>query len=239
MKRALRRPLRGQGEAVKRAARRLLAELRIARRSRAATRQFEALRGRQDLRVHLGCGDDIRSGWVNIDLFDGGRKSSTPAPRPQTIIISHDLRLGLPLEDSSCELIYSSHFFEHLSFADGARLMRDSCRALRRGGVFRAALPDFRADFEAYLRGDESFFAPLDEHGLMRGFDPRHRTFVDYLNYCVYQYGEHVAIYDQQKMIRVLLDVGFEKATESGFRPDLDPHSDLRRRYSFYVEAVK
>jgi len=239
MGRVLRRPLRCQPEAVKQAARRLIAELRIARNSRGALRMFESLRGREHLSVHLGCGGDIRSGWVNIDLFDRGRPPLVPAAQPQTVVISHDLRLGLPLDESTCDLIYSSHFFEHLSFANGARLMRDCHRALRSGGIFRAALPDFRADFEAYLRGDDRFFAPLDEHGLMHGFEPRHRTLVDYVNYCVYQYGEHVAIYDEQKMIRVLLDVGFTTAAPSSFRPDVDPHSDLRRRYSFFVEAVK
>ena len=235
----LRTPLRRQPQAVRLAARRLWDEMRIARITRKYEKAFESLRGRTGLKVHLGCGPDIRTGWINIDLLLGPLPRIDPAQQPDTMLIVRDLRTGLPLDEGSCEVIYSSHFFEHLSFADGIRLMTDCHRALRAGGVFRIVLPDFGKAFEAYLRRDAEFFAPLDERALLKPFDGPYRTLVDYVNYSVYQYGEHVAIYDQEKLDHVLRTVGFARVSRSEYQHGVDIDSEIRRRYSFYTEAIK
>jgi len=235
----LRKPLRSQPEGVKRAARELWTEMRLARASRHSARAFGALNGRSGLKVHLGCGVDVRTGWVNVDLFLGPAPTIDPVKRPHTVLIIHDLRAGLPLAEGSCDLIYSSHFFEHLSFPQGLRLMQDCYRALRRDGTFRIVLPDFGKCFDAYLRKDADFFALLDEHRLLNAFEPKYRTLVDYINYVVYQYGEHLAIYDEEKVSHILRTIGYRAVVRSEHQSGMDPESDLRRRYSFYVEATK
>jgi SAM-dependent methyltransferase len=146
-----------QPEPVKRALRSLLDEVRLARATTAAAPQFAALRGEKGLLLHLGCGNHLKDGWVNLDLNLNGTAPELPPQRlPQTRFILYDLRSGtLPLDDESCELIYSSHFFEHLEHDDGVRLMRDCHRVLQPGGTFRAALPDFPELFRAYLERDE------------------------------------------------------------------------------------
>ena len=40
-------------------------------------------------------------------------------------------------------------------------------------------------------------------------------------------------------MCAILRKVGFSSVTPTPFSQDLDPNNELRRRYSFYVEAVK
>jgi predicted SAM-dependent methyltransferase len=176
---------------------------------------------------------------VNVDLFVGPPPAIDPVSQPDTLLIVHDLRDGLPLEAQSCEIIYSSHFFEHLSFAHGLKLMTDCYRALRPGGIFRLVLPDFRKSFDAYVRNDAAFFALLDDHRLLSRFDPDSRTFVDYVNYIVYQYGEHVAIYDEEKVAHILRRLGYRTVVTSQHQPGMDPDNDLRRKYSFYIEATK
>ena len=234
-----RKPLRSQPAGVKAAVHRLLAELKLARATRGSRKAFAALRGRTALKVNLGCGPDIRTGWVNVDLILGPAPRIDPASQPDTFLIVHDLREGLPLEAESCQLIYSSHFFEHLSFADGLKLMTESYRALSPGGIFRIVLPDFGRSFDAYLRKDADYFAVLDDHRLLSRFDPEFRTFVDYINYVVYQYGEHVTIYDQEKITHVLKGLGYRSVAVSEHRQGIDPDNVLRRKYSFYVEATK
>ena len=235
----IRKPLRAQPEGIKRAARQLWTEVQLARAGRHSRSALRALHGRNGLRVHLGCGVDIRTGWVNVDLFLGPRPRIDPVQQSDTLLIIHDLRAGLPLPEGSCDLVYSSHFFEHLSFAHGLRLMQDCYRGLRSGGIFRVVLPNFAKCFDAYLRQDAQFFALLDEHRLLNRFDPRYRTMVDYVNYAVYQYGEHVAIYDEEKVMRILSAIGYRTVVRSEHQPGMDPESELRRRYSFYVEATK
>jgi predicted SAM-dependent methyltransferase len=239
IKQLLRRPLRPRSKGVNEAAGRLWVEKELAWACRGSAREFAALRGRRGMKLNLGCGRDLRTGWVNVDLFQGAAPPIDPAKQPDTLLIRHDLRAGIPLEEGSCDLIYSSHFFEHLSFADGRKLMADCYRALRPGGVFRIVLPDFRKCFDAYLRNDADFFRLLDEHKLLDTFDPQHRTLIDYVNYYCYQFGEHVAMYDPEKLAKVLGAMGFRTVEPSTHQPDLDPGIDLRRHFSFYTSATK
>jgi predicted SAM-dependent methyltransferase len=218
-------------------------EIAAARIARNSLKSFKALKGSTGLKVHIGAGDDIKLGWVNIDLALQVPPGIDPTVHPDTTLINHDLRMGLPLEDGSCAIVYSSHFFEHLEYGQGQRLMRDCHRVLRPGGIFRVALPNFRATFEAYLRGDHKHFELLDELqkicAVFPRMEPGTRTLVDYVNYSVYQFGEHKYIYDEAKLELILQSMGFSSATPSSFREGIDPDTPLRRRYSFYMEAVK
>jgi SAM-dependent methyltransferase len=217
---------------------RLKQELAIARAYGRSTRRFRLLDGCTDLKIHLGCGNDLRPGWVNIDrAYSPDLRSG--APRTDALFIDRDLRLGLPLQANSCAYIYSSHFFEHLEYQHGLRLMRDCYHALRPGGVFRVAMPDFRAVFVAYLNGDQQFFDLIEAIGALAPIDPATRTLVDYVNYAVYQFGEHTYIYDQEKFYTILRAIGFSSVVESSFQSAVDPDTPLRRKYSFYIEAVK
>ena len=209
---------------------------RIARRS---ARAFRALAGKKDLKVHVGAGDDIRLGWVNVDLRLRVPPQIDPKAHPDTYFINHDLRRGLPLPDDSCAIVYSSHFWEHLSQQEGLALMRDCHRALRPGGVFRISLPAFERMFEAYLKRDESYFDLVDIKELLPDVEPETLTLVDHVNYGVYQYGEHKIILDEEKTISLLRQAGFGTVAAADYKEGIDPPSPLRRRYSFYVEAVK
>jgi len=215
-------------------------EVRLARATTAAAAQFTGLRGQRGLLLHLGCGNHLKDGWVNLDLnLNGTAPALAPNCPPQTRFILHDLRSGiLPLDDESCEFIYSSHFFEHLEHDDGARLMRDCRRVLQPGGTFRAALPDFPLLFRAYLEHDEKVFELYSIFDVFPHRPPETVTLVDHVNANVYEWG-HRCIYDPEKICRVLRYLGFASVEITDYREGIDPASELRRRYSFYVEARK
>lgn len=233
--------LRPQSEPVQRALRKLLDEIGLARETAAAAAQFAALRGGKGFRLHLGCGGELKDGWINLDLnLHGTVPQLPPVASPQTRFILYDLRSGrLPLDDECCELVYSSHFFEHLEYDDGVRLMQDCHRVLQAGGTFRAALPDFPGMFRGYVDGDETRFDLYRISDVFPNRPPDTISLVDHVNYGVYQFGEHKCIYDQEKICRVLRHLGFVAIEITDYRKELDPASELRRRYSFYVEAQK
>jgi predicted SAM-dependent methyltransferase len=237
VKTALKRVTRGaiSSEAVHRAAHGLWDEIKIAQMSWAAQKSFQALEGQRNLKVHLGCGGDIRLGWVNIDLALVPPPGFDREAHPDTPLISYDLRQGLPLEAESCAMIYSSHFFEHMEYQHGLRLMQECYRVLRPGGVFRACMPNYRACFTAYLQGDRDFFSLID-YSLV---DPEKRLLADYMNYSMYQHGEHVCFYDEERFQFILSRMGFRSVTPTTFHPELDIGAELRKKYSFYIEAVK
>jgi len=237
VKSALKRATRGaiNSEAVRRAARDLWAEVQIARASWSSRQAFQDLSRARDLKIHLGCGTDIRPGWVNIDIALTPPAGWDTAAHPGTALLSYDLRQGLPLADQSCAFIYSSHFFEHLEYSQGLRLMQDCYRALRPGGTFRVCMPSYRACFEAYLRNDRDFFGLVD-YGLA---EPGIRLISDYVTYAIYQYGEHKCVYDEERFQSIFSRLGFRSIAVSDYQADLDIGAELRRKYSYYIQAVK
>jgi SAM-dependent methyltransferase len=80
------------------------------------------------LRLNLGCGRDIREGWVNIDC----------APLPGVDhVVDFDAKPVLPLEDDSVARSEGSHVIEHLR--DPLPFMEELWRVTEPGGlaVFR------------------------------------------------------------------------------------------------------
>ena len=235
LKRFVARRLEKRPEPLRRAAHNFWLEWKIARRSNVAARQFADLDGQQDLKLHLGCGTELKPGWVNIDL-----NPSLPSEFPGARFINYDLRLGaLPLRDGSCAYIYSAHFFEHLDYQLGLRLMGDCYRILRPGGTFRAALPPFKSMVRAYVEGDPTYFDGYDIFDVLPDLERGSETLVDHVNYGVYQSGEHKCIYDEEKLLLVLTRMGFSTVNAVPYLEGIDPDNELRRRYSFYVEAIK
>jgi predicted SAM-dependent methyltransferase len=204
-----------------------------------AKHQFDQLQGKRGLKIHLGCGYDVRSGWVNIDSFTV--IPAIPAGETDTYAIQWDLRKPLALEAGSSRYIYSSHFWEHLTFEDGYLLLKDSYRWLEKGGIFRIVLPDLESSFRAYINRDRDYFDTLGQAGIINNHHGLNdgTNLVDFINYAVYQEGEHKCIYDVEKITRLLQHIGYTVVAESSFDPAVDIDSPLRRKYSFYIEATK
>lgn len=238
-KRAVKRVIRVETSFIRAAILNLLDEIKIAKMTRDSDRSFQRLKGKKGLKVELGGGRNPRSGWVNIDLSVRFPPDVDPIMDSDTVIINYDLRGGLPLEEGSCDYIYSVHFFEHLEYRHGLKLMRDCYRALRPGGVFRIALPNFRGLFDAYLQGDYKYVELIDILKKLPWVEPGTETLVDHINYGVYQYGEHKCIYDEEKIILILHRIGFRSVAPSSYQEGMDSDAPSRQRYSFYVEAVK
>lgn len=94
------------------------------------------------LMLNLGCGNDIRSGYVNIDLF-----SSDPS------VVRMDIR-RLELEDSSADSILASDILEHFSHRETTAILQEWARVLKPGGELIIRCPSLKLQVNAYLRGD-------------------------------------------------------------------------------------
>jgi predicted SAM-dependent methyltransferase len=179
--------------------------------------------GRRGLRLNFGCGQDIRPDFLNVDLSE---------PKADNCI-QWDLTKGLPAWIDNIEYVYSSHFIEHISNEANARLMADCFQRMVPGGVFRYAVPNFRAAFTDYVKNNWEPYdlLPLDQvapNGL----------FIELLEYAVYG-EEHVALWDGPKVLLYLDNAGFKNARIDSYKEGVDIADELRTRYSFYVEAVK
>jgi predicted SAM-dependent methyltransferase len=194
---------------------------------------FRRLTNRTNIRLNLGCGSDIRLDWVNIDMI----KPDHVHISPNAIFITHDLRRNIPLPDASCSYVYSSHFWEHLDYFTGFRMMQESYRILEEGSIFRIVLPDFEKVFKAYAANDVQFFEGIPKQALQNV--PGSETLLDYVHYAVYQFGEHLCLYDSERTCKMLLQAGFSKVEVVEFDETIDINLPLRTRYSLYVEAIR
>lgn len=89
---------------------------------------------KKGLWINLGCCDDFREGFVNVD-----RIQCTDADRERYGAITHDLNFSWPFVDSSADYILARDIIEHLH--DGIYTMNEAWRVLKSGGIFEIEVP--------------------------------------------------------------------------------------------------
>jgi len=156
---------------------------------------LEALNTGGGLRLHLGSGDRLRTGWVNVDIH--------PAAD-----LRLDVRRAWPFADGSAVAVYAEHLFEHLAWpAETSHFLAEARRVLQSGGVLRLSVPDLARHVRAYVEGDAAFardFAPFLPPGAV--------TRADALNHHFRQDGEHLYAYDAETLGERMRAAGFEDA---------------------------
>jgi predicted SAM-dependent methyltransferase len=185
------------------------------------------LRRRTDLRLHLGCRNVHKPGWVDIDSY------SIP---PCTPDLTLDLRQALPFPDASCAEVYSEHFFEHITYPEGAAAcLKESFRVLRPGGVPSMGVPDPISILAAYLADRHTpYFDYFLNHPNVRC---HLCTPMEAVNWLFRQGGEHQFIYDYPSLEKMLLLAGFQDVARREWDPARD--SECRRFENIYVDARK
>jgi len=124
---------------------------------------------RQGLKLNIGCGLTAPSGWVNIDSSLNARLAKLPwfrrmlailhiipldrakIPYPKNIYVC-DVSRSLPFAESSVEVIYCSHFLEHLKQQDALFFMEECHRVLSSSGIIRIIVPDLALLIEQYIK---------------------------------------------------------------------------------------
>jgi predicted SAM-dependent methyltransferase len=104
---------------------------------------------RTPLKVDLGSGTvRHRAGFVTID--------ANPATEPDIIATLPPI----PLPDESCEIVYASHFLEHLAQPDVMALMAEVWRVLIPGGSAEIIVPYGLSESALQDPTHKSFFVP-------------------------------------------------------------------------------
>lgn len=98
------------------------------------------------MNINLACGDvyvhDNR--WTNLDY----------SPRRPTVKCV-DLLRRLPFADNTADLVYSSHFLEHIPRNRVKPFLIDCWRILKPGGILRLVVPDLENLCRAFLHHRE------------------------------------------------------------------------------------
>ena len=167
----------------------------------------------------LDIGGGYRSGtngWLTVDMSN-------------ECDIYWDLRLGMPFPNNSVAKIYSSHLFEHLTYAEGQKLMDECLRVLKPGGSFSIVVPNAQMYIEWYTGTRE---VPPGAFGWLPGYNQT--TGIDALNYVAYMAGEHKYMFDQENLLHILQAKGFENVVKR----DFDPETDMAERDFESIYAI-
>jgi SAM-dependent methyltransferase len=92
--------------------------------------------------LNLACGTSYISSpqWTNVDWSPSGPD-----------VIGFNLLRKLPFKDNYFDLVYSSHFIEHLLYEDFELLLKECYRVLAPGGVIRLVTPDWDEMISEYM----------------------------------------------------------------------------------------
>jgi predicted SAM-dependent methyltransferase len=97
------------------------------------------------MKLHLGCGKNIKNGYINIDGFLKGDN-----------ITNMDI-LNMNYPDSSVDEILAEHLFEHIPFKDEERLFTECFRLLKTGGKLVVETPDMEWLCKQFLEAQDEF----------------------------------------------------------------------------------
>ncbi len=100
----------------------------------------EVLQGDSKLKVNLGSAWTMRHhGWENVDILDLKQFAQANGYKFR----QWDLKTGLPWKTGEVDLFFLSHVLEHLSYADGLKLLKECRRCAKlEGGAIRIIVPN-------------------------------------------------------------------------------------------------
>jgi len=91
--------------------------------------------------LNLGCGGNYYNDWNNINLNSVDKDN----------VIQWDLRKGIPYKDNSFDVVYSSHFLEHVDFVIAKYLLKEIYRVLKPNSNFRLVVPNLERTINEYV----------------------------------------------------------------------------------------
>jgi predicted SAM-dependent methyltransferase len=196
-------------------------------------RATSELAGRKHLQLHLGCGNALLPGWINMDCYP-------PHKVPGTEILMLDMRRKWPLTDGSAAALFSEHFLEHLPFETVRdHILKEIRRILEPGGHVRIGVPNGEYFVEQYMASKRGATDPLYEQA-------RHgKSSMVMLNEIAHGFGHYFA-YDFETMQQILKEAGFAEIRR--MKPDntdvevfkgLDREDPWRMAMTLYVEAMR
>lgn len=176
------------------------------------------------MKLHLGCGDKIIKGFINVDF----RKN-------EGVDVVADLSNLVEFDNESVELIYSSHVLEHFGRLEYKLILKKWYDLLKIGGTLRLAVPDFEKVVEHYNENKD-----LEKlRGLLWGGQNYEKNF-------------HFCGWDFMTIKKDLEDIGFKQIErydwEKTEHSDIDdysqcylPHMDKKngKLMSLNIEAIK
>lgn len=199
-------------------------------------------------KVNLGCGLHCLSGWLNIDgsltsllgtninslnkvIYKAAGSSAYYSFNDFNDVVKNnklywrDLTDKIPLNDNSVDIVFSSHFLEHLTKIKGEQFLKDIYRIMKPGGLVRILVPDLDLAIQKFNQGEINetldLFCYTSEEA---------------------DFSAHKYNYTFGSLKTKLEDIGFNNVVrqshQKGECPDIE-YLDVYPDHSLYVEVKK
>jgi SAM-dependent methyltransferase len=215
-------------------------------------------RGKQLMRVNVGCGRSPTAGWKNFDnsltvrlakipllidclaaarILDHAQRDFAAFVKSSEIQYA-DAARHIPLPSGTVDTLYSSHMLEHLYPESARTFLVEARRVLRSGGWLRLALPNLELLVEQYLaHRDADVFV---QSSLLAS--PPCSGLIGRLRSLIAGDRHHLWMYDGRSLCKLLTTCGFvdAQALPPGVTriPEAEPLNLAERvDESLYVEA--
>lgn len=97
-----------------------------------------------DKNINIACGDCYLENWLNFDY--------TPHSK---YVKKANLTDRIPIFDQQANVVYSSHFIEHLPISCIPKFISECFRVIAPRGIIRLVLPDFEELCRTYIKNRE------------------------------------------------------------------------------------
>ena len=121
-----------------------------------------------------------------------------------SLISFGDATIGLPVENNSVEVIYSSHMLEHLDREGAKSFLKEAQKSPSFWGIIRLVLPDLDKQVKKYLNSNDA-----DEFISATGMtQPLPTTFVQWFKLMLVGPRNHQWMYDGASLSKLLIEQG-------------------------------
>lgn len=90
------------------------------------------MKNNKPIKLNLGCRTKPLPTYINVDIDPNNEYAD---------VIDNAFELK-QFEDESCDLIESSHMYEHISYQESEKALKVWFQKLKRGGIVRLSVPD-------------------------------------------------------------------------------------------------
>jgi len=140
-----------------------------------------------------------------------------------------DIRWGIPFRDNSVDIVFTSHFLEHLPQKAALNFLNKCYVILKKDGIIRIVVPDIDIILGNYSKDFRK--QPIDA--------------INELNLRIFEEGQHKHMYSYKSLSAILSKIGFRNIKKMDYRKsrisDIDKLETPKLKYytSLYIEAQK
>jgi len=151
------------------------------------------------IKLNIGSFKDMfYYGWINIDILDLNDFSKGQAYN----FTQCDITKGIPYKDNEVDIIFTSHFLEHIDRTQGKQFLKECHRVMKPGGLIRISVPNAFQLTGEYIASDIKKYSHINV-GVENAED-------DAEAYYELLLANHKTIYDAVSLSKILEKTGFK-----------------------------